>query len=268
MFNLVKMDVRRLFRSHSFYITLGVTAALILGLVALVATMTDQRTLDAMASQGMEVEESDYEMKAELNSMSQLDFAHECLGSGFLLLLTGIGVTLFIHSDFSSGFVKNLCFARPRRWEYVLSKVLATGVYSGVINLLGILLSLVCPVLFGLHPVASPVGSILQYAFWLWLPAWAFGLMALALVVLTRSSTLAIVMSVISGGGVTVAVLRTVCGQLGWPALEQYLLSYVAQYLCAPGPGTSQITMILACSVGWAAVYAAGSLLAMEKRDI
>lgn len=268
MFNLVKMDIRRLFKSRSFYILLGVTAALILGLVALVATMTDQRTLDALESQGMEVEESDREMKDEFNSMTQLDFVHECLGSGFLLMIACIGTTLFVHSDFSSGSIKNICFARPRRWEYVLSKILTAGVYSGVITLLGVLLSLVSPLLFGLHPAASPVGSILQYIFWMWLPNWAFTLMGLALALLTRSSTLGIIMAVLSGGGVTVAILRTVCAQLGWPALEQYLLSSVASNQCTPLPGAPQMAMILACSIGWAVLYAAGSLLSMEKRDI
>lgn len=268
MFKLIKMDIRHLFKSRSFYIILAVTAALILGLVALVATMTDQRTLDALESQGMEVEKSDHEMRAEFENMRQLDFAHECLGSGFLLLLTGIGVTLFVHSDFSSGYVKNICFVRPRRWEYVLSKLLLTGVYSGIITILGVLLSLVCPVLFGLHPAASPVGHILQYVFWMWLPSWAFGLMGLALALLTRSSTLGIILAVLSGGGVTVAVLRVVCQQLGWLPLEQYLLSSVAQFQCVPLPGMSQIAMILGCSMGWAILYAAGSLLSMEKRDI
>ena len=111
MFNLLEMDVRRLFRSRSFYIVLAVTAALILGLVLLVDTVTDQRVLDAMESQGAEITESDREMRAELEGMSRLDFVHECLGSGFLLLLTGVGMTLFVHADFFSGYIKNICFS-------------------------------------------------------------------------------------------------------------------------------------------------------------
>lgn len=268
MLSLLKMDVLRLVKSRTFYIIMGVTAALILGVVALVATMTDQRVLDTMESQGAEIEETDREMRAEFESMTRLDFAHECLGSGFLLLLTGIGMTLFVQTDFSSGAVKNICFARPRRWEYVLSKLLTAGVYSGVITALGVLLSLIGPVLFGFHPVESPVGGILQYVFWQWLPNWAFSLMAVALVLVTRGSTLGIILAVVSGGGVTAAVLRTVCAQLGWPALDQYLLSSVAQMQSVPGLGQEQMSMILACSLGWAALYAAGSFLTMEKRDI
>lgn len=270
MFNLLKMDVRRLFKSRSFYIVLGVLAGLILTVVLMVSTVTNQQVLDAMASQGMDVEVdgSAEELRAEFETMTQLDFACECLSIGFLLLLTGIGVTLFVHSDFSSGGIKNICFARPRRRDYVLSKILLAGVYSATLTILGMAASLLFPLLFGLHPAASPLTDILQYAFWLWLPSWAFGLMGLALTLLTRSSTLGIIMAVISGGGVTVALLRTVCSQLGWPALEQYLLSYVEEYLCVPMPDAGQMAMILCCSLGWAALYAAVSLLAMEKRDI
>lgn len=271
MFNLLRMDLRRLFRSRSFYIILAVTAGLILGVVALVTAVTDQEVLDAMESMesvDVQVEGNSSEMRAELEAMTRLDFVHECLGSGFLLLLTGIGVTLFVHSDFASGYIKNVCFVRPRRWEYVLSKILTAGVYSGVIAILGVVISLAGPVLFGLSLAANSIGGILQYTFWIWLPGWTFGLMGLALVLLTRSTTLGIILAVISGGGVTVAILRTVCYQLGWPALDQYLLSSVVQAQCIPQMGAAEMTMILLCAAGWAVVYAAGSFLAMEKRDI
>ena len=268
MFNLLKMDVRRLFRSRSFYIVLAVTAVLILGLVLLVDTVTDQRVLDAMESQGAEIAESDREMRAELESMSRLDFVHECLSSGFLLLLTGVGMTLFVHADFFSGYVKNICFARPRRWEYVLSKILTAGVYSGVLTILGILLSLAGPILFGLHPGASSIGSILQYAFWMWLPNWAFGLMGLGLVLLTRNSTLGIVMAIVAGGGLTANLLQMLCQRFDWPNLARCLPSMVVSEQCVPLPNMDQISMILGCCIGWAVLYAAGSLIAMEKRDI
>ena len=200
--------------------------------------------------------------------MTQLSFIHECLGSGFLLMMTCIGVTLFVNGDFSSGYVKNICFARPCRREYVTSKVLLAGVYSAAVVILGVLISLVCPILLGLHLMSSPMGSVLQYVFWLWLPHWAFGLMGLALVLLTRSSTLGIILAVVSGGGLVAALLQNLCQRFGWPNLSQYLLSMVAGYQCVPMLGASQMTIILACAAGWGLLYAVGSLIAMEKRDI
>ena len=268
MFNLLKMDLRRLFRSRGFYIVLVVTAVFLVTLVILVSSIANPETLDAMQSQGGEVSASDYRMGEEIRGMSQLEFAYECLSNGFLLIMAGIGVTLFVSSDFSSGFIKNISFARPRRLEYVLSKILLAGVYTGFLALLGVLLSLVCPLFFGLRPAASPVVRILEYTFWNWLICWAFSLMGLALVTLTRNATVSLILAVFSGGGVIAQLLGLLCQALRWPDLRRYLLWSVASAQCVPMPAMDQIAMILGCSIGWAALYAAGSVLAMEKQDI
>lgn len=268
MINLFRMDIRRLFRNRGFYIMLGVTAVLIAGMILLLSMVSDPEAMDRMQSKGADISEIDRQEAAAIRTMPQLDFTYECLSSGFLLVLTGIGVTLFVNGDFSNGYIKNICFARPNRRDYVFSKILLTGIYSGVLTILGVLVTLICPALVGLHLAASPVIALLHYTFWLWLPHWAFGLMALALVLLTWSSTLGIVFSVISGGGIITEVLRLVCQQLNWPPLEQYLLCSVEGNQCIPMPGVQQMGVILACTLGWTAVYGIGSLLLIEKRDI
>lgn len=269
MFNLLRMDLRRLLRTRSFYIVLAVTAAIIVFMSVMMAAVTDPERLEALENTGMvATDRSNDDIRAELMGMTQLEFAHECMGSGFLLIMTGIGVTLFVHNDFSSGFVKNICFARPPRREYVLSKVLVTGVYSIILTILGILLLVTLPILAGLPLTASPVGCILQYGFWIWLPCWAFGLTGILLVVLTRGTTLGILAAVFSGGGVVAMLVQALCQKFGWPDLAQYMLSMVVGRQCAPVPGLEQMNMILGCAAWWTGVYLAGSLIAMEKRDI
>lgn len=268
MFNLVKMDIRRLFKSRNFYIMLAVTAGLLMMLVCLAAMVSDPENMDAMQAQGAEITEYDREMSQQIHNMSSLDFIHECLSSGFLLIITGIGVTLFVSGDFTSGFVKNICCAQPRRADYVLSKALAAGVYSGIITLLGTLMILLAPYLYGMRPVPNTIPDILRYTFWMWLPHWAFALMALALVLLTRSTTLGIILSLVAGGGLTAVLVGTLGKLLHWPPLEPYFLSSVVKGVYAPRSGVTQTGVILACTLAWAAVYGMGSLLAMEKRDI
>ena len=268
MFNLFRMDLRRLVRSKSFYIVLAVAAGFFLLMTFMFSAVADPERLDAMEQSGVvTVVGDDYQMAEEIRSMSQLEFTHECLGSGILLMMVCIGVTLFVHSDFSSGYIKNICFAR-RRWEYVLVKVLTAGVYSGALVIVGLLIVLAGPVLFGLRQVPSSAVDILLYVFWLWLPHWAFGLMGLGLVLLTRGSTLGIILAVVSGGGLTAALLQNLCQRLGWPNLAQYMLSTVTGDQCAPMPGEGQIAIILGCAFAWAGIYLAGSLITMEKRDI
>ncbi len=241
---------------------------LILMVALMTSAVSDPETLDEMGAHGAEIDEIDRRMSEEIRSMTQLDLAHETLGGGFLLIMIGIGVTLFVHSDFSSGFIKNICCAQPHRAGYVLSKALTAGVYSGIITLLGGVLILLTPYLCGMRPVPSAMPDILQYLFWMWLPHWAFALMALALVLLTRSTTLGIILSLVAGSGLTAALVGTLGKFLRWPPLEQYLLSSVVKGIYVPQSGITQVWMVLACTIAWAAIYGIGSLLSMEKRDI
>lgn len=268
MFNLLKTDLRRLFKSRSFYIILAVTAALLVLLTALISAVASPETLEAMQGAGVEVEGDTDSLIEELRNMSQLDFVQQCLNSGFLLILSCIGVTLFVHGDFSSGGIKNICFARPRRWEYVLSKLLVAGVYSGLVTLLGFIAVLGLPAVMGLKLVASSAPDIMLYALWMWLPNWAFSLMGLSLVTLTRGSTLGIVLGVAAGGGLTAQLLGLICQRLNWPDLARFLPWMVVSTQCVPEPNIDQVNMILGCSICWAALYTVESLIFMEKQDI
>ena len=202
-----------------------------------------------MAAQGAEITESDRMMSDYIQNMSQLDLMHETLGSGFLLVMTGIGMTLFVNGDFSGGFIKNICCASPRRRDYVLSKITLAGVYSGMITALSVLLMLASPMLIHMYPAPEPVSRILRYALWMWIPHWAFALMALALVLLTRSTTLGIILSLVAGSGLTAALVSALGRLLRWPPLEQALLAAVVKGLYTPEGGITPVGFVLACSL-------------------
>ena len=268
MFNLLRMDLRRLFQNRSFYIILVVTAVLLIMVTVMAHAIADPEMMDEMEAQGAEITEADRMMSDYIQNMSQLDFMHETLGSGFLLVMTGIGMTLFVNGDFSSGFIKNICCINPRRRDYVLSKVALAGIYSGIITVLSVLLMLLSPVLIHMYPVPDSISQILRYVLWMWLPHWAFALMALALVLLTRSTTLGIILSLVAGGGLTAALVGMLGRLLRWPPFEQYFLAAVVKGLYTPQSGITQTGVILACTMAWAVLYGVGGLLSMEKRDI
>lgn len=268
MFNMLCMDLRRLFKSRSFYTILSVTAVLLIMVTVMAYAVADPETMDAMEKQGAEITESDRMMSEYIQNMSQLDLMHETLGSGFLLVMTGIGMTLFVNSDFSNGFIKNICCIMPRRRDYVLSKIALAGIYSGIITVLSVLLMLLSPMLIHMYPAPDSISQILRYVLWMWLPHWAFALMSLALVLLTRSTTLGIILSLVSGSGLTVALVSALGRLLRWPPLEQVFLAAVVKGLYTPESGIAPIRIILVCTIVWAVIYGIGSLLSMEKRDI
>ena len=59
MSNMLRMDLRRLFRSRSFKVVLLVTAALILMVSLMIAVVSDPETLDGMGACGAEIDEID-----------------------------------------------------------------------------------------------------------------------------------------------------------------------------------------------------------------
>ena len=268
MFNMLCMDLRRLFKSRSFYTILSVTAVLLIMVTVMAYAVADPETMDAMEEQGAEITESDRMMSEYIQNMSQLDLMHETLGSGFLLVMTGIGMTLLVNGDFSNGFIKNICCIMPRRRDYVLSKIALAGIYSGIITVLSVLLMLLSPMLIHMYPAPDSISQILRYVLWMWLPHWAFALMSLALVLLTRSTTLGIILSLVSGSGLTVALVSALGRLLCWPPLEQVFLAAVVKGLYTPESGIAPIRIILVCTIVWAVIYGIGSLLSMEKRDI
>ena len=268
MFNLLRMDLRRLFKSRSFYIILGVTAVLLIMVTVMAYAIADPEMMDAMEAQGAEIMESDRVMSEYIQNMSQLDLIHETLGSGFLLVMTGIGMTLFVNGDFSNGFIKNICCIMPRRRDYVLSKIALAGIYSGIITVLSVLLMLLTPLLIHMYPALDSISQILQYGLWMWLPHWAFALMALALVLLTRNTTLGIILSLVSGSGLTVALVGTLGKMFRWPPLEQYFLAAVVKGVYTSESGIVPIGIVLVCVTAWTVFYGTVSLVSMEKRDI
>ena len=83
MFNMLRMDLRRLFKSRSFKIILLVTAALILMVSLMTAVVSDPEVLDDMGAHGAEIDEIDRRMSEEIRNMTQLDLAHETLEAAF-----------------------------------------------------------------------------------------------------------------------------------------------------------------------------------------
>lgn len=266
MFNIFRMDSRRLLKSRTFYIMLAVAVAMVLFMCFMLSIMSSPEVLKAMEESGAEVDGADYQMRAYIDGMSQLTFVHECLANGCLLILAGMGMTFFAGGDFAGGYIKNICFARPGRWEYIASKVLIGGVYSGIVTVVSVLFALVLPPFFGLHPIASTIGDMAGYTFWIWLPTWAFSLMAFTMVTVTRSASLGVFMSLFCGAGFPALILGTLTETLGWPRIDKYFISSLMSVSCAPV--MVQAWTILAGVAVWSVLYIAVSLLLTKKRDI
>ena len=135
MFNLMRMDFKRLLRQKSLYIILGITAAVVvLAMVTVVIIVNPEFRLQAQEA-GMEILESD---KAAINWMQSNDITffmeNMVRGSGFVTVICLISA-IFIYGDFKRGYIKNILSVHGSRTHYIFSKIIVmaavTAVYGG-----------------------------------------------------------------------------------------------------------------------------------------
>ncbi len=168
MLNMIRMDLRRLFKSRSFYVcfllipvflavlTAGIYKLSQLDLNAPTSVAQEQFTSGFhigintdKAEQLQKERESDSDaplpMPADFNKMSQdlsLFFHYNAQGVfSFVVLISIIFLTLFISSELSSGFGKNILHSQASRVSLALSKAV-TSLVTLLIYLLAFLLIL------------------------------------------------------------------------------------------------------------------------------
>lgn len=71
--------------------------------------------------------------------------------------------------------------------------------------------------------------------------------MDVAPILLTRSNTLGIILS-IAGSGLTGILVGTLTQLLHWPPLEQYPLTFVVKGLYVPHSGIQRLWLVLVCT--------------------
>jgi len=137
---MVKVDIRRMFTSHLFYIVLG--TCLVVPILILVMTTMMEGSVSVNPSTGeetiMEGFKTVWEGIGTITSTDQtqmgMDLVSMCnINLVYFAIL--VLITLFISEDFRSGYVKNLFTYRAKRLDYVVSKILI-GFITGVFLIL------------------------------------------------------------------------------------------------------------------------------------
>lgn len=271
MFNLLHMDLRRLRRGKVFYIMLAVFAAIVLFTTFMIFLTSNPALAQAFAGVGISVNVTDMEtreiiqdanqMLAMVTSMTKAEFFYSiiCKGGG-LAVLVAILSTLFVCEDFSGGFAKNIFSIHERRSGYIVAKAVTMMCASGVLALVGTLLSYLFVALFRLPMANGELSTALSYLLQAWLVGSAFAVQNIFLCVLTRSIALGIVGSFICAGGVAAMVPESVLGLFRLSVMEYTL------YGCTTAPGLT-VKMVLVCAA-WIAVYLVLGTLVLRKKDI
>lgn len=133
MLNMLRMDLRRMFRSRMFYIAFLCLTAGILIMIIMLHTITDPELREQAIDAGMKfttTNDSDFD---EIRQMSETEALCSTIYSGgFFFVALYVVAVLFICSDFSSGFAKNIFSYNGGRWRYFAGKMICMSVVCAV----------------------------------------------------------------------------------------------------------------------------------------
>lgn len=159
--SMLKVDLRRMFKSRTFYILLACALLIPIVMTVMLTMMDGQEQVNPQTGEVtiMEGPESAWENigmlpsenaakmpEAEADSMAAMggmDVMAMC-NINMMYMLVCVFVCLFISDDFRSGYAKNLFTVRAKKGNYVVSKTVAgfiTGALMLILYFIGAMLS-------------------------------------------------------------------------------------------------------------------------------
>lgn len=268
MLNMLRMDLRRIFRSKMFYIAfLCLTLGILLTIVTL-RTVTDPKLRQQAIDAGMEITASDESDFNEIRSLTQTQaLCSTVYNGGFFFVALYIVAVLLVCSDFHSGFAKNIFSFYGGRWRYFVSKLLCmTAVCAIWIVGTFFVFWLTCFLGNLKFADAGPVNYGMFFGGYL-LIGIAFCAQAIFMSVLFRSEGAGIAASLILPGGIAAALFDAILGLFGISFLDKTLygsVQHMTGYLVMGSP----VMKMLIVTAAWFVVWTVLSLWTLHKKDI
>lgn len=277
MFNLIKMDMRRLFRSKAFYLILILSA--VISLLTMFAILGFAKLYLAMPSVGgFEMSPEDYMVIREVFHLDWVEEGAEIgeliyIGLDSSLFLSCIFTAIFVIADHDSGYIKNIAGQIPNRGLLAISKLCPMAVYNFCIITVFCLAASFAGLIFVPHIFAGNVPLLMEVLLTKFLLYIAVDTIILFVCSISKNKAFSIGVSVISGLGVTEALygmvnlfLNTVFGGIDI-SISKFIPDGInAQVSLASN--TATIIQALVVAVVYIVVFSYLSNLAMKKLDV
>lgn len=268
MFNLLRMDLYRMKRSKFLYVCFACllfTIALCYLMIYLVSTPRGQETALRL---GMVVTGDLEEGSALLEGVNLLDmFRQSDMDGGMYSVVFGIAVALLVCGDYQGGAMKNIMALHRQRWTYIGSKLMAAGILNVLYLALSFAFNALMNLLFGNMVSMAQWSSICFYMAWVWLVSMAFAALIIFLSVFSRSTTVAVVASVIAGSGIAVMALYSITNQFGLGGWWEYTIYYNMAYGPSVCSSMADLGPVVIGAV-FLLLYSGAAVVSLVKKDI
>ncbi len=142
MLKTIKMDLYRMFRSKSFYITLFITYILVIVSISTFKLIQDNDSLKSIYDQSKEASDSiNVGITAGMiyiksDELKLVDLFSATVGGASIVVMAVIYSVIFICSEHNSGYIKNVISRKGYRVQFTISKAICMAIYL-LISLLG-----------------------------------------------------------------------------------------------------------------------------------
>lgn len=252
MLNLIKMDLRRLFRTPLFYaLLLGL--GVMLGTFAMTGIMGENQSIAALI--GPTVSAGDM--------MSTM-------GMSMVLIFGAIYVVSIIGNDFSTGFIKNILTVHSNKSVYILSKLVIGTISSALMLVFYVVLMMILGQIQGLPLGIPSIGGLILFLVEKLLLAVALNALLIGFELTFRNLPISILACFMFGMGGATMLLSMLGASLNIP-----LLQTISTYTIAGSNGIGMLTVaagdfihILICSVAWLVFSLVSACFIMKKKDV
>lgn len=252
MLNLVKMDLRRTFRTPLFYaLLLGL--GVMLGTFAMTGVMGDNQSIAAL-----------------IGPVSTAGDMMSGMGMSMVLIFGAIYVVSIIGKDFSTGFIKNILTVHAKKNEYIVSKLIVGTISSALMLLFYVVLMVILGMIQGLPLGVPSIGGLLVFLIGKLLLAVALNALLIGFELTFRNLPISIIACFVFGMGNATMLLSMLGGMLNLPFLQTISTFTIAG---SSGIGTlsgsaGTFLHIALCAVAWLIFSLVCTGLVMKKKDV
>lgn len=252
MLNLIKMDLRRTFRTPLLY-------ALLLGLGVMLGTFAMTGTMGENIS-----------IAALIGPTTATGDMMSGIGMSMVLIFGSVYIVSIIGNDFSTGFIKNILTVHANKRDYIFSKLAVSTVVSTAMIVFYVILMTILGIIQGL-PLAIPsFGGLLLFLVGKLLLAVALNALLIGFMLLTRNLPISIIACFLFGMGGVTMLLSMLAGTLDIPLLQTISTFTIAGSSGIGGLSASagSFAHIVLCAAVWLMFSLGCSGFIMQKKDV
>src|SRR5574344_393516 len=276
MVNFIKMDIRRLFRSKSFYVILAIF--MFITSVNIYSAYRALRDRDQNAD-NQYVDENGNENGDDLysvidrqdnvtyeNTLRDLYDGH----NNSISLLIALIMTIFICTEYQTGYIKNISTITSFRWYNIISKMAVGIMVLLCFNLLGAGSYFIANRTILDHAIVGNLTEAFKIIGIQFLIQMAIVAMYIFICTVGRSKAFCITVGILISGRILslpMILLASKISGISGDKISSFLLTYLTE-LCNGSASSGVLEKAIVLSVAWFIVFMVSSCIIFKRRDI